>query len=68
MSSYEDMIDNFLYYAKNPTDIDVLIVDEAQDCNKSQIEALQKAATNVDEDKFLFVGDKDQSISVGFFA
>ena len=62
VSSYEDMIDNFLYYSKAPTDIDVLIVDEAQDCNKPQIEALQKAATNVDEDKFLFVGDKDQSI------
>ena len=51
------MIDNFLYYSKAPTDIDVLIVDEAQDCNKPQIEALQKAATNVDEDKFLFVSD-----------
>tara|TARA_R100000697_G_scaffold51427_1_gene64454 strand:- start:153 stop:1916 length:1764 start_codon:yes stop_codon:yes gene_type:complete len=62
VSSYEDMIDNFIYHSKAPTDIDVLIVDEAQDCNKPQVEALQKAATNVDEDNFIFVGDRDQSI------
>ena len=62
VSSYEDMIDNFLYYSKAPTDIDVLIVDEAQDCNKPQVEALRKAATNIDEDNFIFVGDRDQSI------
>ena len=62
VSSYEDMIDNFLYYSKAPTDIDVLIVDEAQDCNIPQREALQKAATNVDGDNFLFVGDRDQTI------
>ena len=62
VSSYEDMIDNFIYHSKAPTDIDVLIVDEAQDCNKPQIEALRKAAINVDEDNFIFVGDRDQSI------
>ena len=40
--SFEDMIDNFLFRAEIPTDIDILIVDEAQDCSKPQIKALQK--------------------------
>ena len=62
LKSYEDMIDDFIFNSKEPTDIDVLIVDEAQDCNVPQVEALLKAATNVDQDKFFFVGDKDQSI------
>ena len=59
---FEDMIEDFIKHSKAPTDIDVLIVDEAQDCNIPQVEALLKAATNVDENNFFFVGDKDQSI------
>lgn len=58
--SFQDMIDNFLKYAEVPKDIDVLIVDEAQDCSKPQIKALQKAATNAK--KFIFIGDADQTI------
>ena len=41
--SFEDMIDNFIFNANCPNDIDVLIVDEAQDCSKPQIEALKKS-------------------------
>ena len=58
--SFEDMIDNFLFKAEIPEDIDVLIVDEAQDCSKPQIQALQKAATKAEE--FIFIGDADQTI------
>ena len=58
--SFVDMIDNFRFEAAIPTDIDVLIVDEAQDCSKPQIAALQKAATHAKE--FIFIGDADQTI------
>ena len=58
--SFEDMIDNFLFHGETPTDIDILIVDEAQDCSKPQIKALQKAATFAK--RFIFVGDADQTI------
>ncbi len=58
--SFEDMIDNFLLHGETPTDIDILIVDEAQDCSKPQIKALQKAATFAK--RFIFVGDADQTI------
>ena len=58
--SFEDMIDNFLFRAETPTDIDILIVDEAQDCSKPQIKALQKAATFAK--RFIFIGDADQTI------
>ena len=58
--SFVDMIDNFRFKAAIPTDIDVLIVDEAQDCSKPQIAALQKAATYAKE--FIFIGDADQTI------
>ena len=57
---FVDMIDNFRFNAAIPTDIDVLIVDEAQDCSKPQIAALQKAATYAKE--FIFIGDADQTI------
>jgi len=58
--SFEDMIDNFRFWAEVPTDIDILIVDEAQDCSKPQIKALQKAATKAK--RFIFIGDPDQTI------
>lgn len=45
--SFEDMIDNFYFKANDPEDVDALIIDEAQDCNKPQIKALHKMATNV---------------------
>ena len=58
--SFEDMIDNFIFKAHCPNNIDVLIVDEAQDCSRPQIDALRKAATNTKE--FIFIGDADQTI------
>jgi superfamily I DNA/RNA helicase len=58
--SFVDMIDNFRFNAAIPTDIDILIVDEAQDCSKPQIAALQKAATHAK--RFIFIGDADQTI------
>ena len=57
---FVDMIDNFRFEAAVPSNIDVLIVDEAQDCSKPQIAALQKAATYAKE--FIFIGDADQTI------
>jgi superfamily I DNA/RNA helicase len=60
--SFEDMIDNFLFLGKEPDDIDALIVDEAQDCNKPQIKALHKMATNIKDNNYYFVGDADQTI------
>jgi len=61
--SFEDMLDNFISKeTKIPDDIDVLIVDEGQDCNKPQVEALLKAGTKVPEGNFIFVGDRDQEI------
>ena len=58
--SFVDMIDNFRFKSEIPKDIDVLIVDEAQDCSKPQINALQIAATHAKE--FIFIGDADQTI------
>jgi superfamily I DNA/RNA helicase len=58
--SFVDMIDNFRFKSEVPKDIDVLIVDEAQDCSKPQIHALQIAATHAKE--FIFIGDADQTI------
>ena len=58
--SFVDMIDNFRFKAAVPTDVDVLIVDEAQDCSKPQIDALQKLATHTK--RYIFIGDADQTI------
>ena len=56
---FHDMIKRFIEKAVEP-DIDVLIVDEAQDSNKTQKIALDKIATNAKE--YWFVGDPDQTI------
>ena len=56
---FHDMIKRFLDKAVEP-DIDALIVDEAQDSNKTQKIALDKIATNAKE--YWFVGDPDQTI------
>jgi hypothetical protein len=56
---YDDMIKEFLDKAKEP-DIDALIVDEAQDSNVAQTEALEKMSTNAKE--YYMVGDADQTI------
>jgi len=56
---YNDMVKDFIDHAVVP-DIDVLIVDEAQDSNVPQIKALEKMSTNVKE--YYMVGDADQTI------
>jgi len=56
---FHDMIKRFIDKAIEP-DIDALIVDEAQDSNKTQKIALDKIATNAKE--YWFVGDPDQTI------
>ena len=56
---YDDMIKEFLDKAKEP-EIDALIVDEAQDSNVAQTEALVKMSKNAKE--FFMVGDADQTI------
>jgi len=56
---YDDMIRDFIDKAVEP-DIDALIVDEAQDSNVPQREALEKMATKAKE--YYLVGDADQTI------
>ena len=43
-------------------DIEMLIVDEAQDCNRPQLRAINKMAQNVKDEHFYMVGDADQTI------
>ena len=57
---YNDMIADFIKEETREPDIDALIVDEAQDSNVKQLEALQKLATNAKE--YYMVGDADQTI------
>ena len=58
---FMDMIQDFITKAKTP-EIDALIIDEAQDSNKPQIEAITKMATYVKDGNFYMVGDADQTI------
>ena len=69
LQDYADMIDEFnLIFSneKNPnskeSDIEVLIVDEAQDANVPQLIAIKKIAKNVKDGHFYLVGDPDQTI------
>ena len=47
---------------KTESDIQALIVDEAQDTNRSQLKAVFKMAKNVKDGHFYLVGDPDQTI------
>ena len=47
---------------KIESDIEALIVDEAQDTNRPQLEAVFKMAKNVKDGHFYLVGDPDQTI------
>ncbi len=58
---YQDMIDEFRLRAVDPK-IDVLIVDEAQDSNITQIDAIEKMAKNVKNNHYYLIGDADQTI------
>ena len=69
LQDYADMIDefNFIYSNEdNPnskeSDIEVLIVDEAQDSNVPQLRALKTIAKHVKDGHFYLVGDPDQTI------
>ena len=69
LQDFADMIDEFnsIYSnEENPnskeSDIEVLIVDEAQDSNVPQLEAIKKIAENVKDNHFYLVGDPDQTI------
>lgn len=62
LRDFDDMIRDFIDLAKDPEDIDALIVDEAQDSNKPQLQALNKLATNVKNGDYYLVGDADQTI------
>ena len=69
LQDYADMIDEFnLIFSneKNPnskeSNIEVLIVDEAQDANVPQLKAIGKIAKNVKDGHFYLVGDPDQTI------
>ena len=56
---YNDMIQDFIEKSREP-EIDALIVDEAQDSNVKQLEALKKLSTNAKE--YYMIGDADQTI------
>jgi len=69
LQDFADMIGEFNFIfsnEKNPnsneSDIEVLIVDEAQDSNVPQVEALEKIAKNGKDGHFYLVGDPDQTI------
>tara|TARA_R110002074_G_scaffold375832_1_gene552618 strand:- start:89 stop:1735 length:1647 start_codon:yes stop_codon:yes gene_type:complete len=61
LQDYADMVDEFNSLTKE-SDVEVLIVDEAQDCNVPQLGAIKKIAKNVKDDHFYLVGDPDQTI------
>jgi len=70
---FSDMINNFLHQTYNEKtkqmeddvkdpDIDILIIDECQDCNVPQRKAINKMARNVKEGHYYLVGDADQTL------
>jgi superfamily I DNA/RNA helicase len=58
---FADMIKEFNESPKE-SDIEVLIVDEAQDTNVPQLKAVNKMAQNIKDNHFYMVGDPDQTI------
>ena len=61
LQDFADMVDEFNSLTKE-SDIEVLIVDEAQDSNVPQLKAIRKIAKNVKDNHFYLVGDPDQTI------
>jgi hypothetical protein len=59
---YTDMIERFLNPDLKDPDIDVVIIDECQDSNVPQTQAIEKMATNVKEGHYYLVGDADQTL------
>jgi len=58
---FADMIIGYNELKIKP-DIEALVVDEAQDTNRSQLKAIFKMAENVKDGHFYLVGDPDQTI------
>ena len=61
LQDFADMLNEF-NSLDNVSDIEMLIVDEAQDCNRPQLRAINKIAENVKDEHFYLVGDPDQTI------
>ena len=61
LQDFADMIDEFNSLDKE-SDVEVLIIDEAQDSNIPQLTAIKKIAKNVLDEHFYLVGDPDQTI------
>ena len=61
LQDFADMVDEFNSLTKE-SDVEVLIVDEAQDSNVPQLNAIKKIAKNVKDSHFYLVGDPDQTI------
>ena len=59
---YTDMIEGFNHPDIREPDIDAVIIDECQDSNVPQTEAIEKMATNVKEGHYYLVGDADQTL------
>ena len=59
---YSDMIEDFNHQDVKEPDIDVVIIDECQDSNVPQTQAIEKMATNVKEGHYYLVGDADQTL------
>jgi len=59
---YADMIEDFNHPDVKEPDIDVVIIDECQDSNVPQTQAIEKMATNVKEGHYYLVGDADQTL------
>ena len=59
---YPDMIEDFNHQDVKEPDIDVVIIDECQDSNVPQTQAIEKMATNVKEGHYYLVGDADQTL------
>ena len=61
LQDFADMIDEFNSLTKE-SDVEVFIMDEAQDANVPQLKAARKIAKNVKDGHFYLVGDPDQTI------
>ena len=58
---FTDMIERLIDPDVKAPDVDAVIIDECQDSNVPQTEAIEKMATNVKEGHFYLVGDADQT-------
>ena len=59
---FPDMIERLIDPNVKAPDVDAVIIDECQDSNIPQTEAIEKMATNVKEGHFYLIGDADQTL------